>query len=223
MNELRVDFRRRLSQLEDRVLRIGRESEQILLEATEALLEHRTDDAARVLSRDDEIDLATHEAEDQVHELIMLQAPVADELRLLLGLLQVIRSVERIGDYAVNIARLAELVDPVGEDDELAAQVRDMALAAQRAVRTSLDSFGQRRVDGVAMVEDVEQRLDLLHEGLTGRLMVHAPTSPETSSWAIPMIQVVRHLERVGDHAVRIAEQGAWVTTAQRRQPRPHA
>ena len=67
---------------------------------------------------------------------------------------------------------------------------------------------------------EVEDRLDRLRDGLIGRLMVHAGEGSGATEWAIMMIQVARHLERIGDHGVGIAEKGQWITTGERRPPR---
>ena len=219
MGMLRVDYHVALLHVEDDLLRLGRSVEAMIVPATDALLSGDTEEAARIVSRDDAIDLGTHEAEDVVHTLITRQAPIADELRLLLSLLSLARSVERIGDYTVNIAKLAPGLRGWGPDD-LTAQVREMALGAERAVRTALDLFSRRDPRGVERMGEVEDRLDRLRDGLIGRLMVHAGEGSGATEWAIMMIQVARHLERIGDHGVGIAEKGQWITTGERRPPR---
>ena len=219
MGMLRVDYHVALLHVEDDLLRLGRAVEAAVVHATDALLQGDVDEASRIISRDDAIDLGTHEAEDVVHGLITRQAPIADELRLLLSLLSLARSIERIGDYTVNIAKLTRGLRGWGPDD-LTAQIREMALAAERAVRSALDLFSRRDPRGVEQMAEVEDRLDRLRDGLIGRLMTHAAEGTGATEWAIMMIQVARHLERIGDHGVGIAEKGQWITTGERRPPR---
>lgn len=221
MAMLRWDYRTSLIELEDQVLTFGRQAQSMVPVAVDALSTPSADIARRVLALDDALDIGTYRVEARIIELLTLQAPVADEMRLLLSLQKVASSIERIGDYCVNVSRLgAELADVDGEDPQLVDQIHELGRRAERAVRTGLDCFSQRRPDGVDRVEHVEDQLDLLHEGLTARLIEHATTGREQTQWAVRMILASRQLERVGDHAVAIAEEGAFVATGARRQPR---
>lgn len=217
---LRTDYQLKLVALEDGVLRNGRVVEEMILPATTALLRGDRQEAAVVVSRDDDVDRAIHQLENDIHETIMLQAPVADELRLLMSLMQAARSIERIGDYAVNLAHLASGVDPEDAQPERAAEVHQLALLAERAVRTGLDCLGHRAPAGLEAVDEVEASIDQLREGLLTRLGDHARQGGGATDWAVAMVRAVGHLERIGDHAVTIAEHGPYIATGQRRPPR---
>lgn len=220
MEPLRLDYRVSLLHLEDDFLRAGRTAESLIVPAASALREGDERMAHTVVARDDDIHAAVHAVVERVHDLIMRQAPVADELRLLLAVSHAARSVQRIGDHAYNISRLACGASTGGQDEDLRDQLHELALAAERAVRTGLDCFGRRDADGVARLDDVEGRVDLLSDGLIGRLMAHSAGGREAAAWAIRMVQAAKHMERIGDHAVGIAEQGAYVSTGALRPPR---
>lgn len=221
MAMLRWDYRTALIELEDEVLTYGRRAQSMVPTAMEALQDASADLARQILLLDDDLDVGTHGAEAKIVEMLTLQAPVADEMRLLLSLQKVTSSIERVGDYCVNVARLGAQLEGVGgADQQLMDQIHELGRRAERAVRTGLDCFSQRRPDGVDRVERVEDQMDLLHEGLTARLIDHATAGRAETQWAIRMVLASRQLERIGDHAVGIAEEGAFVATGTRRVPR---
>lgn len=224
---LRWDYRTSLVELEDQVLTFGRWAESMVPSAMDALTQGSEEQARQMLQRDDDLDIGIEAVEAKVVELLTLQAPVAEDMRLLLSLQKIARSVERIGDHCVNIGRLgAELAGvegadgAEGADGQLVDQMHELGRRAERAVRTGLDCFSQRRPDGVDRVEQVEAQLDQLHEGLTSRLIEHATTGRAATHWAVRMVLASRQLERIGDHAVGIAESGAFVASGTRRRPR---
>ncbi|WP_370325615.1 phosphate uptake regulator PhoU [Euzebya sp.] len=217
---LRLDFRSAMRDLEDGILLLGRRTQHLVGVAMSALEQASPELAAEVLAVDDEVDVTAHGLEEDLRGLVTLQAPVADDLRLLLSLQRVLIEVERIGDGCVNIARLGrDLAGAGGEAPELVAQMHELGRRAERAVRTGLDSFGQRRRT-VELVGEVEDQIDLLHDGLTGRLIDHAAAGRAQTGWAVRMVLACRHLERIGDHAVNIAEEGSFVATGSRPLPR---
>lgn len=221
MTVLRWDYRTALIELEDGVLAHGRAAQSMVSGALDALRRTSPEEARQILLLDDDIDVGTHRAEAKIVEMLTLQAPVAEEMRLVLSLQKVLGSVARIGDHCVNVARLgAELAGIEGAEPQLADQMHELGRRAERAVRTGLDCFSQRRTDGVERVEQVEGQVDLLHEGLTTRLIEHAGRGSAQTQWAVRMVLASRELERVGDHAVTIAEEGAFITTGVRRRPR---
>jgi phosphate transport system protein len=217
---LRTGFRASLAALEDDLLLVGREVQGMVGLALQALERSSPEVCRQVLARDDEVDGTVHGLEEQVHRLLTLEGPVAEDLRLLLALQRVSGSVERIGDGCVNIARLgADLADVGGASPALLDQVHELARRAERAVGSGLDAFGQRRLDA-GKLEVVEDQIDLLHEGLTSRLIDHAAGGRAQTEWAIRIVLACRHLERIGDHAVKIAREGAFVATGRRPAPR---
>lgn len=213
---LRADFRSSMVQIEDRCLLLGRRVQSSVDGAMAALEERSPALCRQVLLSDDAVDLEVQRLEHDIYGLLTLQAPVADDLRLLVSLLRVLGHVERIGDGCVNLARLgADMVDLDGASRQLTEQMHELGIRAKRAVRTALDSFG-RRATTSPLLGQVEDQIDLLHDGLTSRLIDHATSGRAQTEWAIRMVLASRHLERIGDHAVSIAEEGAFVATGRR-------
>jgi phosphate transport system protein len=212
-----------MADLEDGILLVGREVQSMVGPALDAMAQRSDELCRQVLRRDDQVDVALHRLEERIHAVMTRQGPVAEDLRLLLALQRVCDSVERIGDGCVNIARLGPQLAEAGEGGgsaDLLAQVHELGRRAERAVRTGLDAFGLRRTD-VDTLDRVEDQIDLLHDGLTARLIDHAAGGRARAAWAVRMVLATRHLERIGDHAVKIAGEGAFVATGHR--PPPHA
>lgn len=218
---LRVDFRTAMTELEDGILLLGRRVQHLVDVAMSALEQASPELAAQVIASDDHVDVAAHQLEEDLRGLVTLQAPVADDLRLLLSLQRILIEVERIGDGCVNIARLGRDLAGTGDASApLMAQMHELGRRAERAVRTGLDSFSHRRAS-VEVVGRVEDQIDRLHDGLTARLIDHAAGGRAQTEWAIRMVLASRQLERIGDHAVNIAEEGSFVATGERPPPRP--
>ena len=166
------------------------------------------------------MDVAAFDLDARLHELLTLQGPVANDLRLLLSLQKVLRSIERIGDNSLNVARLIAPHDSAAATSpDLQAQLHELARRAERAVRIALDQFSHRGTTNDA-VEIVERQIDQLHTGLTTRLVDHAGTGRSAAEWAVNMVLVSRHLERIGDHAVKISRESHFVVTGERPPPR---
>ena len=217
---LRTDFRSSLSDLEDGILLAGRQVQGMIKQALAALERTSPELCRQVLASDDAVDTEIHQLEERILSLLTLQGPVAEDLRLLLALQRVSGSVERIGDGCVNIARLgADLVHVGIGSPELIAQIHELGRRAERAVSTGLDAFGHRR-PVLDKVDEVEDQIDLLHGGLTSRLIDHATLGRPQTEWSIRMVLAARHLERIGDHAMKIAGEGVFVATGRRPLPR---
>jgi phosphate transport system protein len=217
---LRTDFRAALVALEDDLLLVGHETGAMVGHALRALEEASGALAEEVVARDDAVDERLQRIEGGIVELLTLQGPVAEDLRLLLAMHRVVGSVARIGDGSVNIARLGADLDGVGgAAPPLLAQVHELGVRAERAVAAGLDAFGRRRLRAVRVTE-VEDQIDALRAGLTARLIEHAATGTAPAAWGVRMVLATRHLERIGDHATTIADEGRFVLTGARRPPR---
>ena len=211
--KLRVHFQEELQQLEvqalggiDLVIR----SLDRVLEA----LEHRDVElASMVVMDDDRVDGRYLEVHQGVLSLLALQAPVAGDLRMIAALLHVIKHVERMGDQVVNVAKLIPLsgyTAPV--DDELLEMTQKMGKCARSLVLQSKQAFTLREV---ALAEDLvrqDDELDSLNRAVFRRA-VEIGTDEDTREWAMHMMLMARALERLGDNAVDIGEQVAFVVT----------
>ncbi|MEE8599494.1 phosphate signaling complex PhoU family protein [Euzebya tangerina] len=212
---LRVGFRSAMTEVEDSILLLGRQVQSMVGGAAASIRRPDPAVAGRIRRADDEVDERVAELDSRLYELLTLQGPVAADLRLLLSLQRVLASIERIGDGALNIARLTGSYAEHAMAPQLVQQLHELGLRSERAVRTGLDLFGHRQVT-TEPLDVVERQINQLHHGLTARLIDHAVGSRAATEWSINMVLVSRHLERIGDHAMKIAREGGFVATGER-------
>jgi phosphate transport system protein len=189
------------------------------LDRTLEALEHQDIELASIVIHDDDrIDGRYLEVQQGILSLLALQAPVASDLRVVAALLHVIKHVERMGDQCVNIAKMLPVVgfEPP-KDQELLEIIFRMGKLARSEVAQSKQAFLLR---DVAVAEDlVRQDLEInrLNRCVFSRA-VEVGTDADRREWAMSMMLVARALERIGDNAVDIGEQVAFVVTGQFRE-----
>src|SRR5256886_8889290 len=184
------------------------------LDRTLESLEHVDVELAElVIADDDRVDGRYLEVHQGVLSLLALQAPVAGDLRLVAALLHVIKPVERMGDQCVNIAKLIPLSGyepPVR--DEILGRLLEMGRCARAEILQAKRCFADR---DVAMAEDLvraDRDVNRINRELF-KMAVEIGDDIDTREWAMHMTLVGRALERIGDNAVDIGEQTAFVVT----------
>jgi phosphate transport system protein len=182
------------------------------LDRTLEALQHQDIELASIVVHDDDrIDGRYLEVHQGILSLLALQAPVASDLRTVAALLHVIKHAERMGDQCVNIAKMMPLVghDPPS-DDALLDRVFKMGQLARSEVAQSKQAFLLR---DAALAEDLvrqDQQINCLNREVFRRA-VEIGTDEDRREWAMTMMLVARALERIGDNAVDIGEQVAFV------------
>jgi phosphate transport system protein len=209
----RLHFQEELTRLEEQALG-ALDLVVTTLDRTLEALHHRDIElAAIVISDDDRIDGRYLEVHQGILSLLALQAPVASDLRTVAALLHVIKHAERMGDQCVNVAKLLPLTGhepPV--DEEILAKVERMGNLARSEVSQSKQAFSLR---DVALAEDLvrqDAEINQLNKEIFQRA-VEVGTDPDTREWAMTMMLVARALERIGDNAVDVGEQVAFVVS----------
>ena len=210
----RRHFHQELETLELDVLAMGELAERALGKAIEALASRDPAVADQVVSGDDEIDERYLSVERRWLELLALQTPVASDLRLLSVILHVNLHLERIGDMAVNIAKLARLTQDLPPNQTILAHLQEMSGVVRPMLRRTLDAFVRRDIEMASSLPRMDDPVDRLNRGMY-REVVACAGDPQMLEWAIRMMVVSRQLERVGDHAVDIAEQVAFLLTGE--------
>ena len=213
MAKLRREYREGMSGLEDRILSMGNRVLDMLSEAMEALGSHDEERAAAVIRADDVLDEQYEDVHETILTLIALQAPVATQLRLLSAFMHANIHLERMGDLAVNIAKIVTLVNADSEDADLMAQVQEMAQHARRVMERSFEALAKRDLDIVMELPGLDDPIDKLNRCLFKRMVRLANLDEAQLDWAMRMVLVSRYLERMGDHAVDIGEQVHFIVT----------
>ena len=212
-SETRLAFREELHGLENQALG-GLDMVVTALQRTmEALSQHDVELASMVIADDDRIDGRYLEVHQGILSLLARQAPVATDLRLVAALLDVIKHVERMGDQCVNIAKTIPLTGhepPVVP--ELLATLLEMGRHVAAMIEQSKKAFSARNVE---LAEDLVSRDDAVNRMHREcfRLALEAGDDVDTREWAMMMLGVGRALERMGDNAVDIGEQTAFIVT----------
>ena len=209
----RKRFQDELRQLEDQALG-ALDMVVTTMDRTLEALEHQDIELASiVVADDDRLDGRYLEVHQGILSLLALQAPVAGDLRVVAALLHVIRSAERMGDQCVNIAKLLPIVGheaPV--DDEIRAKIAKMGVLARSEVAQAKQAFLLRDVDLAQDLVRQDEEINLLNRDIFRRA-VDVGTDPDTREWAMTMMLVARALERIGDNAVDVGEQVAFVVS----------
>jgi phosphate transport system protein len=213
MPEVRLHYRDELEDLERKALG-GVELVISSLERTMEAVEHQDMELAEVvIADDDRIDGRYLEVHQEILTMLATQAPVATDLRLISALLHVMHSIERMGDQCVNISKVIPLT---GHDAPVRGEMVDRILLMGKQARSMLSqakrAFESRDVE---MARDLVRQDDLI-DNLNKecfRIAVRVGEDQDTREWAMTMMLVARALERIGDNAVDIGEQVAFVVT----------
>jgi phosphate transport system protein len=169
--------------------------------------------ASMVISDDDRIDGRYLEVHQGVLSLLALQAPVAGDLRVVAAVLHIIKNMERMGDQCVNMAKLVPLAghDPPS-DERILSHIQQMGEQARRQVIQAKQAFGRRNVEQAQDLVRQDDQIDRLNREVF-RLALEIGDDPDTREWAMHMMLVARCIERIGDNAVDIGEQTAFIVT----------
>jgi phosphate transport system protein len=209
----RLRFQDELRQLEDQALG-ALDLVITALDRTLEALEHQDIELASiVVADDDRLDGRYLEVHQGILSLLALQAPVAGDLRVVAALLHVIRSAERMGDQCVNIAKLLPLAGyeaPV--DEEMRAKIMKMGTLARSEVAQAKQAFSLRDVELAQDLVRQDETINRLNRECFQRA-VETGGDIDSREWAMTMMLVARALERIGDNAVDIGEQTAFVVT----------
>ena len=209
----RLHFQEELELLEQQALGAFDMVVEAIERTREAVQETDIELAQLVIADDDRIDGRYLEVHQSVLSLLARQAPVATDLRLIAALLDVIKHLERMGDQCVNVCKLLPLAghEPPSHPVIL-AKIGEMASCARSQVSQAKIAFARR---DVALAEDLvrqDDAIDALNRECFN-LALAIGDDPDTREWAMHMMLVARSLERIGDNAVDIGEQTAFVVT----------
>jgi phosphate transport system protein len=179
----------------------------------EASVHHDRKLAEMVIAEDDRIDALYLDVHDGLMSLLARQSPVATDLRLIAALLDVIHHVERMGDQCVNIAKILPRNAHDAERDEQALRrLAEMGAQARHEVAQAKTAFEQRNVDLAHDLVRQDERINRLNREVF-QLAVGIGEDAACREWAMQLMLAARAIERIGDNAVDIGEQTAFVVT----------
>jgi len=214
---VRVTFQEELDQLEASLQEEGSLVVRVLRGAMNALGQRDLELADDVIAFDDDVDQRYLAIEETVQSLLARQTPVATDLRLVLALLHTNLHLERMADYSVTIAKLTKLVADVEGDPALMQTLQEMGDRAEEMTRVALDALANRDLAAAESLVDLDELIDRSNRRFVDRV-VEIVSEPGLREWVLRMVLVSRTIERIGDHAVDIGEQVAYLLTAEFRE-----
>jgi phosphate transport system protein len=212
MGEARQRFHEQLRTLEDDIQGIGGQAGRLLAMALRGLSEGDVAVCDAVVRGDDEVDRRYLDVEQRIISLFALQTPVACDLRLLTALLHINLHLERIADQAVNLAKITCLVDGLPPNPQVLQGLGEMGTRALDMLATAMQALARRDLGLAHSLATLDDAVDKLNRGMLERVLA-AAGDPKMLEWGIRMYVVARQIERIGDNAVDIGEQVAFVVS----------
>ena len=194
-----------ITRLRGLIAEMGGLAEVAIEEAMQALINGDEELAKGVVERDKKLDALEVEVDRLAIRIIALRAPMADDLREIIAALKIGGVVERIGDYAKNIARRAPQIEGRKRFEPLTL-IPAMAELAAGMVHDVLTAFAARDPIAAREVIERDEKVDAFYDSIFRNLVSYMVENPATISSAAQLLFVARNLERIGDHATNVAE-----------------
>jgi phosphate transport system protein len=212
MVETRQRFHEELATLEEGVQQMGADAQRLLRTALRGLAEGDPAVCDEVVQGDDTVDRRYLDIEQRILSLFALQTPVASDLRLLTALLHINLHLERIADQAVNLAKITCLAADLPQNPEVLDRLQRMGELAVGMVGTAMEALARRDLELARRLSELDDPIDELNRGMLEHVMEGADDR-RVLEWGIRMYVASRQIERVGDNAVDIGEQVAFVVS----------
>jgi phosphate transport system protein len=208
----RQSFLEDLKALEQDVIEMASLAERQLAEATESLLALDVPRAKSIIEMDDQIDKREADIEEHCLRILALQQPMAKDLRTVGTCLKVITDIERVGDLAVDLAKITLKLDGMlGSTDGI--DLPRISAKARRMFRDSIEAFVKRDLEMVGSIIEADDEMDAVFREMREQLHSIMRESPDRVVEASWLLQAIIHLERVADHATNVAERVFYMET----------
>ena len=213
----REGFRESLERIELDLLTMGEFASTAVQRAVESLVDRDQAKAHEVIDADDQIDDLYLRIDNDSLQLLALQSPVAADLRLISVLIHSCLHLERIGDQAVNVAKLFLATKDEPGSESMRQQIAEMGSIVVGMVRTAMEALGRRDLDLCLKLPTMDDPVDRLNRS-THLEALKLADDPRSLDWGLHMNMAARALERVGDNAVDIGEQVGFLLTGEFRE-----
>lgn len=203
---MRNRFDSQLERLNLELITMGALCEDAISASVKAFLDDDDRLLEKVFAADAEIDQKERDIEAICMKLLLQQQPVARDLRVISSALKMISDMERIGDQASDIAEIAKFIRNSNAKSKI--HIKDMAAAAIKMVTDSIDSFVKKDIELARSVMKYDDKVDNLFDCVKDELVQLITRDKSNGEFCIDLLMIAKYLERIGDHAVNIAE---WV------------
>jgi len=199
-------FNSELSELKNHLLVMGGVVEKQVAEAVEALVKGDSGLASKVQARDEDVNRLELMIDEECTQVIAKRQPTASDLRLVMSVAKMVSDLERMGDEASKVAKMAIVLAEEGESPRGYVEVRHIGEHVSRMVRDSLDAFARFDASKALEVMKEDKSVDNEYKTATRSLVTFMMEDPRSISQILSIMWVLRALERIGDHACNVAE-----------------
>jgi phosphate transport system protein len=209
-----------LDRLRALISQMGGLAEHAIRESMRCLVQRDLEGAEKIVENDKKLDALEIETEKRAVRLIALRAPMAGDLRDVVAAMKISSVVERIGDYAKNIAKRVPLLDKV-HNIEPVSLMPEMARIATEMVHDVLNAFVERDAEAAVRVVERDRAVDDFYNSIFRTLLTFMMENPNNIGQSTHLLFIAKNIERVGDHATNIAEMVYYASTGQHLADRP--
>jgi len=195
-----------LGKIDAIIAEMGGLAERQLADAVEALVRRDVELAQKVIDGDRRIDELESTIDNLTIRVLALRQPMAGDLRVVIVALKMAANLERIGDYAKNVAKrtlILATMDPVGNATQ---SIQRMASQVQAMIKNVLDAYGARDIEKADDVRLRDEEVDLMHTSLFRELLTYMMEDPRNITACTHLLFIAKNVERIGDHVTSIAE-----------------
>ncbi|MFY0595829.1 MAG: phosphate signaling complex protein PhoU [Cognatishimia sp.] len=215
MNDTHIvsGFDRDLESVQAHIMKMGGLVEQNILEAAKSLRERDEELSERVLKSDKAIDALEEVINEEASRIIALRAPAAVDLRVILSVMKIAGNLERIGDYAKNMAKRNSVLVHMTPVDGARSALGRMAREVQLMLKDALDAYIQRDVELAYEILDRDREIDQMYNALFREFLTFMMEDPRYITPCMHLHFIAKNTERMGDHVTAIAEQVIYLVT----------
>jgi phosphate transport system protein len=211
--EIRRNFHQELDQVRDDLVRAAGMVTEALTRATQAFLDGDLTTAEQVIAGDDDIDALTLDVEERCYQLLALQQPMASDLRAVTTAIRMCAEIERAGDLVSNIMKGARRIYGAELDPRTRGLIERLGVSVHRLFRHAMDAYADKDVGLAAAVDDMDDAVDELHVEYIQSIFEVRENGELPLQVAVQLAMIGRFYERIGDHAVNIAERVRYMCT----------
>lgn len=208
-------FDRDLEAIQALIMKMGGMVEEQIIDAARSLAERDEELAETVRKRDKQVDALEEQINEEAARLIALRAPTAGDLRIVLTVIKMSANLERIGDYAKNLAKRTSILvqmQPVGNS---ASSIKRMAKDVEMMLRDALDAYLRLDVEMSEAIRMRDQEVDQMYNALFREFLTHMMEDPRNITACMHLHFIAKNIERMGDHVTSIAEQVIYMVSGE--------
>lgn len=211
--KIETSFEDELNRIESLVIQMGGMVEVQLENATRAVMKADVELAKHVINNDGPINALEAQLNDLAIQLLAVRQPEAEDLRTVVMTLRIASHLERMGDYAKNIARRANTISSVESFYGSLSTLERMSERVQAHIRLAIDAYVGRDLDGADHIRNEDEKVDLLHNTLFRELLTYMIEDAANIGPCMHLLFIAKNIERMGDHTVSITQEIIYLVT----------